>query len=57
MRSELDYFIRCVLNILLGVLYYGCFNFMCHVICVSVFVICIYLHFLCFVYVLIFIVL
>ena len=24
-----DYFIRCVLSILLGVLYYGFFNFMC----------------------------
>jgi hypothetical protein len=23
------HFIRCVLTILLGVLYYGCFNFMC----------------------------
>jgi hypothetical protein len=55
--SEVDYFIRCVLIILLGVLYYGCFKFMCLVICVYVFVICIYLHFLCSVYVLIFIVL
>ena len=39
------YFIRCVLTILLGVLYYDCFNFMCLVICV-------YLHFLCSVYIL-----
>jgi hypothetical protein len=44
-----DYFIRCVLTILLGVIYYGCFNFVCFVICVCVFVICIYLHLLCFV--------
>ena len=52
-----DYFIRCVLAILLGVLYYGCFNFVCFVICVCVFVICIYLHLLCSVCVLICIVL
>jgi hypothetical protein len=31
-----DYFIRCVLTILLGVLYYGCFKFICFVICVCV---------------------
>jgi hypothetical protein len=39
-----DYFIKCVLTVLLGVLYYGCFNFMCSVIrvCVCVFVICMY---------------
>jgi hypothetical protein len=47
----------CVLTILLGVLYYGCFNLICFVIRVCVFVICIYLHFLCSVCVLIFIVL
>jgi hypothetical protein len=52
-----DCFIRCVLTILLGVLYCGCFNFICFVICVCVFIICIYLHFLCSVCVLIFIVL
>jgi hypothetical protein len=41
MRSEVGYFIRCVLTVFLGVLYYGCFNFICFVIsvCVSVFVI------------------
>jgi hypothetical protein len=32
-----SYFITCVLTILLRVLYYGCFNFMCLVICVCVF--------------------
>jgi hypothetical protein len=37
--------------------YYGCFNFICLVTCVCVFVTCIYLHFLCSVYVLIFFVL
>ena len=26
--SVCDYFIRCVMTVLLGVLYYGCFNFM-----------------------------
>jgi hypothetical protein len=52
--SEVNYFIRCVLNILLGVLYYCCFK-LCYVICVCVFVMCIYLHFLCSVCVLIFI--
>ena len=51
------YYIRYVSTILLDVLYYGCFKFMCPVICVCVcvFVICIYSHFLCSVYVLIFI--
>jgi hypothetical protein len=33
-----------VLTILLGVLYYGCYNFMCLVICVSVFVIRTYIR-------------
>jgi hypothetical protein len=55
MRSEVDYFIRCVLTILLGVLYNGYLNFMRLVISVCVFVICTYLHFLCSVYVLIFV--
>jgi hypothetical protein len=31
-----DSFIRCVLTILLGVVCYGCFNFICFVICVCV---------------------
>jgi hypothetical protein len=54
--SEVDYFIRCVLTVLLGVWYYGCFNFM---FCNRrvFFVICIYLHFLCSVCVLIFVIL
>jgi hypothetical protein len=57
MRSEVDYFIRRVLTVSLCVLYYGCFNFMCSVISVCVFVIYMYLHFLCSVCVLIFILL
>jgi hypothetical protein len=60
MRSDVDCFIRCVLIILLGVLYYGCFNLICFVICVCVFVIltfsmfclCTYLY--CFVVILLF---
>ena len=54
MRSEVDYFIRRVLTVSLCVLYYGCFNFMCSVICVcfcniyvltfSVFCLCTYLY-------------
>jgi hypothetical protein len=35
--SELDYFIKCVLTILLGAVCYGCFNFICFVICVCFF--------------------
>jgi hypothetical protein len=38
-RSEVDYFIRCVLTISLRGLYYGCFNFMCLITRVCVFVI------------------
>jgi hypothetical protein len=56
-----DYFIRFVLTVLLGVLYYGCFNLICFVICVcfcnmyilltfSVFCLCTYLH--CFIVIL-----
>jgi hypothetical protein len=72
MRSEVNYFIRCVrlfsyvcVTISLGVCDYfnSClvlwlFKFLmfCNM-CVCVFIICIYLHFLCSVYVLIFIVL
>jgi hypothetical protein len=62
MRSEVDSFIRCVLTILLGILYYGCFNFICFVICVcfcnmyiltfSAFYLCTYLY--CFVVILLF---
>jgi hypothetical protein len=37
--SELDYFVRWVLTILLGVVCYRCFNFICFVICECVFVI------------------
>jgi hypothetical protein len=59
--SELDYFIRCVLTISLGVVCYGCFNFICFVICVcvcffcntfTVFCLCTYLY--CFVVILLF---
>jgi hypothetical protein len=50
-----DYFIRCVLSVLLGVVCYGCFNFICFIICVCV---CVFvIHFLCSVCVLICIVL
>jgi hypothetical protein len=57
MRSEVDYFIRCVLSILLGVLTillsvvcYGCFNFICFVICVCVFFCNTYIYCVLFVY-------
>jgi hypothetical protein len=48
------YFYYLVLTILLGILYYVCFNFICLVIC---FVIGLYLHFLRCVYIFIFLVL
>jgi hypothetical protein len=56
-----DYFIRCVLTILLGILYYSCFNFICYVICVcfcntyigTFFVFCLCTYF-CFVVILLF---
>jgi hypothetical protein len=62
-NSEIDYFIRCVLTILLCVLYYGCFNHMfcnmckcfynMYILTFSVLCLCTYLH--CFVVLCIFI--